>query len=80
MEDGKISAAVRILWSDDRLSSLNSDIFEKLKAKHPAPTASNPALPDPDLIRPLQVSEDEVLKAVHSFPAGSAGGSDGLRP
>lgn len=56
----------------------NSDV-KKLKAKHPAPTASNPPLPDPDLRRPLQVSEDEVLIAMHSFPAGSVGGPDGLR-
>ena len=29
---------------------------------------------------PIQVSEDQVAKAILSFPCGSAGGPDGLRP
>ena len=29
---------------------------------------------------PLQVSEADVLKAIRSFPSGSSGGPDGLRP
>ena len=34
----------------------------------------------PDNMPALQVSEDTVLKAIRSFPAGSAPGSDGIRP
>ena len=29
---------------------------------------------------PLQVSEQDILKAVQSFPSDSAGGPDGIRP
>ena len=29
---------------------------------------------------PVPIAEEEVARAVHSFPNGSAGGPDGLRP
>jgi len=37
-------------------------------------------LPDPVPTTALVVSEDDVLRAVRSFPCGSSGGPDGLRP
>jgi len=37
-------------------------------------------LPDISSVTPLSVSEAEVRSAVLSFPAGSSGGPDGIRP
>ena len=34
----------------------------------------------PVVTTPLRVSTDQVLAAIKSFPPGSSGGSDGLRP
>ncbi len=51
-----------------------------LKAKHPPPhpdTQISPPLDDPKL---STISDHDVAKAIHSFPNGSAGGPDGLRP
>jgi len=36
--------------------------------------------PDPSHTQALQISEDDILKAVRSFPPGSSGGPDGIRP
>jgi len=36
--------------------------------------------PAPDPQPAVQLSETELLRAVRSFPAGSAGGPDGVRP
>ena len=52
----------------------------RLQAKHPPATLSCSDLPSPDGCQPLEVEESEVRKAILSFPAGSAGGHDGLRP
>jgi len=37
-------------------------------------------MPDPQPTVAVQVTEADVLRAVRSFPAGSAGGPDGFRP
>ena len=82
MEDGNISAAVRILCSEESLAVSNLDTLNKLKEKHPPASSSACPIPLPGSVdtQPLQVTEQEVLKAVRSFPAGSAGGPDGFRP
>ena len=82
MEDGNISAAVRILCSEESLAVSNLDTLNKLKEKHPPASSSTCPIPLPGSVdtQPLQVTEQEVLKAVRSFPAGSAGGPDGFRP
>ena len=80
IEDGNISAAVRLLSSDDVLAPDDDDTFSALKHKHPTAAQDRRSLSDPSLHPPLQVSEAEVLRAIRSFPAGSAGGPDGVRP
>jgi hypothetical protein len=52
----------------------------KLQEKHPAASVRTNPLPDPACTPALQVSEADVLKAIRSFPSGSSGGPDGLRP
>ena len=79
IEDGNVSAALRMLLSEDKLSEINDETFEKLQERHPmAPTNRRPTPSPPDHC--LQVTESEVMAAIRSFPAGSAGGPDGLRP
>jgi hypothetical protein len=80
LEDGNVRAALRLLLSDDKLADNNDDTFAKLKEKHPAKTHIRAIAADPSEVSNLQVEEKVVLKAIRSFPAGSAGGPDGFRP
>jgi len=80
IEDGNIRAALRILCSDDKPAEATQETLTKLEAKHPpAPSDRQPA-PDPNQFTALQVTAEQVMKAVRSFPAGSSGGPDGIRP
>ena len=58
----------------------SSSNLDRLRAKHPSEHAGARPSTNPAEKPALQVSEISVLKAVRSFPAGSAGGSDGIRP
>jgi hypothetical protein len=82
LEDGNIRAAVRILSDESRPVAPTADNFRLLLEKHPQDPIpeSCQQLPDPITTHPLQVTEAEVAQAVRSFPAGSSGGPDGLRP
>lgn len=79
--EGNIKGAARLLFSSDTLAPDTSDTLAALLSKHPNPD-TNLVLPDPPspTDRCLQVTSDEVLRAVCSFPNGSAGGLDGLSP
>lgn len=81
-EDGNIGAAVRIFCSDDTPPEFSEKTYEELKTKHTAVSPSSiKQHPTPDGSFPAhQFVEAEVLKVIRSFPAGSAAGSDGLRP
>ena len=52
----------------------------KLQDKHPSASLDPVDLPPPSQAGCLLVDENEVRCAVLSFPSGSAGGPDGLRP
>jgi len=80
IEDGNVSAAVRILCSDETLADGNIDTLNKLKEKHPSPPVNRIQAPGTGDTFALQVTQDDVIKAVRSFPSGSAGGPDGIRP
>jgi hypothetical protein len=80
IEDGNIRAAVRIICSEDKPAPDTEATFKKLQEKHPPSSSRSKPFPDPSLTPALQVSEADVLKAIRSFPAGSSGGPDGLRP
>src|ERR1700761_3019082 len=49
-------------------------------ARHPPAPADRAPTPGPGSYTSLQITEDEVLKAIKSFPAGSSGNPDGFRP
>lgn len=82
LADGNIRAAFRIITSDDKPVYDNDVVFNKLFERHPlaAPDKILSVAPELDSSINLQVTENEVLRAINSFPSGSAGGPDGLRP
>ena len=80
LEDGNISTAARLLCSDDTPAEFTTANLGKLQDKHPIEHMGARIPPTPDNMPALQVSEDTVLKAIRSFPAGSAPGPDGIRP
>ena len=79
LEDGDVRGAIRILSSSETIAPRDAATFETLKTLHPprppdrrpSPTTSTP---------PIHVTPISVKKAIMSFPNGSAGGPDGLRP
>ena len=80
IEDGNLKAAVRIICSDESMALDNDHTYQELCQKHPqASHGSISVSPSPDCT-PFQVTEQNVLEAVKSFPSGSSGGPDGLRP
>ena len=81
IEDGNIRAALRVLLSDDTLAEVNDATFAKLQDRHPHAAENRQNVPDPLPAEAcLQVFECDVKAAISSFPTGSAGGPDGLRP
>ena len=80
-EEGNFKGVVRLACADDTLTDYTPATLEALKRKHPATHPSscfNPS-PDPALFT-ININVQDVRKAIISFPNGSAGGPDGLRP
>ena len=77
--------AVHIACSEDSITDINSvDIIRALSEKHP-PRYDDSCVPQRSELfssssSSLNFSNAEVLRAIHSIPRGSAGGTDGLRP
>jgi hypothetical protein len=80
LEAGNSKAAIRLLMSDDSFASPSAENVSRLKSKHPPASLNLASVPKPDLAGHLSVEETGVRSAVMSFPAGTAGGPDGLRP
>jgi hypothetical protein len=80
VEDGNIKAAIRLLCSEEKPAVDTAATFLKLLERHPAPSVGRCPAEDPLSTSALQVSEAMVLQAIRSFPAGSSGGPDGIRP
>jgi len=79
LEDGDIRGCIRLLSSDDSIVSPDLDTFNKLVLLHPMQNEDR--RPPPCTTVPaLQTSPTSVRAAITSFPNGSAGGPDGLRP
>jgi hypothetical protein len=80
IEDGNIKAAIRIISSDEQLVLPSVDTLAALQGKHPAARQDSVHIPDPQPDCQLVMDENIVLRTLRSFPAGSSGGPDGLRP
>jgi len=80
VEDGNIKAAIRILTSEEKPAEDSDVTYAKLLERHPAAPANRCQPPDPHNMTAIQMSEAEVQKIIRSFPAGSSGGPDGIRP
>ena len=81
LEEGDFHGAVRVACSQDSLALMSEETLSSLRAKHlPYPDGS--CLPPPPQVdaslRPL--ADGEIVRAIRSFPCGSAGGPDGLWP
>ena len=79
LEDGNISAAIRILCSDEVIATYSAETLAKLQLKHPGEHESISFPPQLSPSTALQVGEEDVLRVIRSFPAGLSVGSDGLR-
>lgn len=83
LEEGDFRGAVRIASSDHTLAEHNDNTLAALKAKHPpaaAEVSDFPAIPQEVLDSFIEISSEEVARAIKSFPNDSAAGPDGLRP
>ena len=83
LEEGDFRGTVRLACSEDAVAEHNDATVAALWAKHPAPHPdTNFPLPpqENEPQPPIAVTEQDVARAVLSFPRGSAGGPDGLLP
>ena len=79
---GGFKGTVCLASSEDSVAEPNNRTLQALKEKYPTPhpNYSPPPAPAPTEGQAVQVSPEEVASAIRSFPCGSAGGPDGLRP
>ena len=82
IEDGDFRGAIRLATSDNTLADFSDDTFTALCAKHPPahPDSRTPPSPIGGESVECEVSCMDVVQAIRSFPSGSAGGPDKLRP
>ena len=79
LEDGDVKGAVRLAASEELIAMYCQETIDALISKHPR--AENlPQYTENDTVAPLEIQEPGIAAAVKTFPAGSAGGLDGLRP
>ena len=80
---GDVKGAIRVISSNDSFLPFDPDTFSILESKHP-PRHPSSKSPDPlsaeTITEALKLSEEQIRKAIHSFPGDSAGGCDLLRP
>jgi len=82
LADGDVRGAIRLLTSDDSIAPNTDATRASLLEKHPPhPQPSDFPLP-PEETTPTEYALEpkEVEAAIRSFPPGSAGGLDALRP
>jgi hypothetical protein len=81
IEESDIKGAIRTLCSTETLVIPDKSILPKLSSLHPtAPTDRRHLTNDNYTSPPLHVNMNTVKTALQSFPGGSSGGPDGLRP
>ena len=81
LEDGDYKGAVRLACSEDSFATIDTDVLSTLKEKHSSahPDTCFPSVPELSEAF-AHITEKEVAMSIKSFPSGSSGGPDGLRP
>jgi len=79
LADGDVRGAVRLLCSVEQGVPPDSQSLGIMSSKHPVRTLDRRALPKPSTA-PFMATIQEMMLAVKSFPYGSSGGVDSLRP
>ena len=80
---GDIKGAIRVLSSNDTILPFDDNTLSVIKNKHPSRHSDSkmPEFPSAENVaNALQLTEEQVRKAILSFPGGSAGGGDLLLP
>jgi hypothetical protein len=82
LEEGDFKGAIRLASSVDAIAPSNEATYAALLAihPHPHPLSSLPPAPSPSDCPLLSIPPDMIGRTILSFPPGSAGGPDGLRP
>ena len=79
--ENDLRGAIRELSSDDTLAPDNNETLQQLKERHPAaPVSFSPPQAPENEENHIPASNEAVKLAILTFPAGSAGGPDGLKP
>ena len=77
--EGDVKGAIQLLSSKSRVAEPNADSLHVMLKKHPT-APDDLDLPAPPYPCSISVTAKEVIDAICSFPNGSSGGPDGLRP
>ena len=82
LEEGDVKGAIRTLCSDETMREPDEESWNILISKHPQAPSDRRTTTRDDITAaaPVQVTLAEKREAIQSFPQGSAGGRDGLRP
>ena len=76
---GDVTAAVRIIASDDSVITPISEVVTALRLKHPPSPLDLRPPPTEPVSQTSSVSDEEVMVSLKSFRPRSAGGVNGLR-
>jgi len=79
IEDGDVRGAMRLAASDDMIATYCQETIDELVSKHLRAVAP-PQYTATNVHEPLKLFEPVITAAIKGFPAGSAGGLDGLSP
>ena len=77
---GDVTAAVRVIASDDSVITPTSQVMFALRLKHTSSPLNLRPPPTELVSKTLSISEEEVMIVLKSFCPSSAGGVGGLRP
>ena len=73
LEEGDFKGAVRLASSEDSVAELSDRTLQALKEKHPEPHPNSSPPLAPTGGQAVQVSPEEVARAIRSFPCGRPG-------
>jgi len=68
------------MCSEDKPAQNTDSVYAQLVGKHPAPPSDRGSVPDPQPTVAVEMTEEELIRAVRSIPPGSAGDPDEVRP